>query len=486
MYSYIFLTGIASLAILSAQGPLEAEHEKGLPVYIYTDFGGGSSTDQRQAVSDWQTAIELAGAAWKTTERESLFINDSAKALSPSQAANQLAAAFPYQPTTDTPALHKIVVHVIDPGVGNESYNPRALVWRKDGVIFVGPDNGSLTLACPPGSIAGAWEIDADKMNALTGSDTSVGGTFHGRDLFSLAAYLIADDHAFIEDIATRYETPELRFRFANIQKEAALPPKFVSIATNRWKLASSNFATDAEIFSGAYFLTIVQWPIYSEILPAKSAPKQLFFVDSCQQAIAIVNRRTGNIFIGPDNGVGTAFFAGFDSKDVWITSLNPRLYEEIANIKSNEQIYQRLLQLPPYDKKPVALNLEAQVSHDHAHCKVLEARIWLDAYGNIKTTLTNEQLQSLYNAGFHQVSATLNGVTILLISNASSFAEVPPGQAFIYVGSSGAVGKNPHRSRRYVEVSSNGVTGQFGVDLFSHVERPYTGQSITFQFNIK
>lgn len=483
MYSSILFTGIASLAILSAPGLLEAAHEKTLPVYIYTDFGG-SKTDQHDAVNDWQTAIELAGAAWKTTGREFLFINDSAKALNPSQAANQLAAAFPYQSKASSTALHTIVVHVIDPGVGNESLNPRAIVWRKDGVIFVGPDNGSLTLACPPGSIAGAWEINVDSMNALTGSDTSAGGTFHGRDLFSLAAYLIADDQAFIEDIGTRYENPELKFRLVNIQEDSVFPPKFASVATNRWKLAESEkSATEDELFASAYFLTIVQWPIYSDTLPAKTTPKQLFLMDGSQPIIGIVNRRTGNIFIGPDNGVGTAFFAGFDSKDVWITSLNQRVYEELASIKDNVQIYQKLLQLPPYERKPVALNLEAQISCDHPQNKVLEAKIWLDAYGNIKTTLTNEQLQSLYDAGYHQVSATLNGVTLPLITHASSFADVPPGQAFLYVGSSGAVGKNPQRSKRYVEVSCNGIAGQFGVDLFSNGERPYTGQSITFQF---
>lgn len=480
MYSYIFLIG--AVTFLNIFSPLQAEQEKALPVYIYTDFGGGS-TERNATVNDWQTAIELAGAAWKTTGREFLFINDSAKALSPSQAANQLAAAFPYQSKAEPSPIHTIVVHVIDPGVGNESLNPRALVWRKDGVIFVGPDNGSLTLACPPGSIAGAWEIDADKMNALTGVDTSAGGTFHGRDLFSLAAYLIADGQAFIEDIATRYDSPELKFRLSSIQEEAAAnPPKFASIATNRWTVADRDFITDTELFSTAYFLTIVQWPIYSH-LPDKVTPKQVFIVEGDRAKIAIVNRRTGNIFIGPDNGVGTAFFTGFDSKEVWITSLSQRLYEDIVSIKDNERVYQQLLQLPPYAEKPVTLNLEAQLITDQPQCKVLEAKIWLDAYGNIKTTLTNEQLQDLYETGFQQVSATLNGVTRSLISHAGSFADVPPGQAFIYTGSSGAVGKNPHRSKRYAEVSCNGLAGQFGVDLFSHGERPYSGQSITFQF---
>jgi hypothetical protein len=65
----------------------------------------------------------------------------------------------------------------------------------------------------------------------------------------------------------------------------------------------------------------------------------------------------------------------------------------------------------------------------------------------------------------------------------ANSFADVAPGEAFIYVGSSGAVGPNPQRSRRYIELSCNGNEGVFGADLFiKGTDHPFSGQEITFR----
>ena len=40
----------------------------------------------------------------------------------------------------------------------------------------------------------------------------------------------------------------------------------------------------------------------------------QLFLVEDGNKSdrIAIFNRKTGNLYVGPNNGVGTAFFQGF------------------------------------------------------------------------------------------------------------------------------------------------------------------------------
>lgn len=76
-----------------------------------------------------------------------------------------------------------------------------------------------------------------------------------------------------------------------------------------------------------------------------------------------------------------------------------------------------------------------------------------------------------------------LNGIT-RSVQFDKSFADVSPGTAFIYVGSSGAVGPNPHRTRRYIELSCNGSQGTFGADLFLNGNKlPFNGQEITFQF---
>lgn len=121
-------------------------------IFIYTDFGGGKNLEE--LVSDLQTSGEIASAAWKATQHPALYINDSAVPLNPRQAALRLAATFPYEPRS-ADGIERIVVHVIDPGVGNDqTEEPRALVLRKDGTLFIGPDNGTLSFACPVGSIA--------------------------------------------------------------------------------------------------------------------------------------------------------------------------------------------------------------------------------------------------------------------------------------------------------------------------------------------
>ena len=141
-YFFIF-----SLALLSLFESCRAESD----IYVFTDFAAGIHK-QNQPVGDWQTAIELAGTGWKLTHHPYIFINDGAASLDPAKAGTQLAAAFPYLGTHTSKTIKRLVVHVIDPGVGNTSHHPRSLVLRKDGTLFIGPDNGTLSLACPPDS----------------------------------------------------------------------------------------------------------------------------------------------------------------------------------------------------------------------------------------------------------------------------------------------------------------------------------------------
>jgi S-adenosyl-L-methionine hydrolase (adenosine-forming) len=95
------------------------------------------------------------------------------------QGALVLSRSMPYMP---------VCVHlaVVDPGVGGDR---RALAIRtREGRVFVGPDNGLLTLAAP------AEEVDA--VRSLTNRAyhlDHVSRTFHARDLFApVSAHLAA------------------------------------------------------------------------------------------------------------------------------------------------------------------------------------------------------------------------------------------------------------------------------------------------------
>lgn len=79
-----------------------------------------------------------------------------------------------------------VVLAVVDPGVGSER---RAIaVMTRDGIVFVGPDNGLMSPAvAEAGGVEAAFEISASPWRLEPVSDT-----FHGRDIFSPVAAQIA------------------------------------------------------------------------------------------------------------------------------------------------------------------------------------------------------------------------------------------------------------------------------------------------------
>ncbi len=77
-----------------------------------------------------------------------------------------------------------VFVVVVDPGVGSSR---RALAIETSRYYFVGPDNGVLWLAVKEDGIRRAVELDPAKVGI-----GEVSATFHGRDLFSPAAALLA------------------------------------------------------------------------------------------------------------------------------------------------------------------------------------------------------------------------------------------------------------------------------------------------------
>lgn len=73
-------------------------------------------------------------------------------------------------------------VVVVDPGVGTER---RILLVRRDGQVFLAPDNGVLAGVIGPG--AEVTELDVEAVSLPVRSST-----FHGRDVFSPAAASLA------------------------------------------------------------------------------------------------------------------------------------------------------------------------------------------------------------------------------------------------------------------------------------------------------
>jgi S-adenosylmethionine hydrolase len=87
------------------------------------------------------------------------------------------------------PAVH---LAVVDPGVGT-ARRPLALTSTR-GDALVGPDNGLLLGAAEAlGGLKTAWLLDPSRVRARAGLPVDgVSSTFHGRDLFSPAAALLA------------------------------------------------------------------------------------------------------------------------------------------------------------------------------------------------------------------------------------------------------------------------------------------------------
>ena len=153
---------------------------------------------------------------------------------------------------------------------------------------------------------------------------------------------------------------------------------------------------------------------------------------------------------------------------------------------ENNESAYKTILAQPLCTKRPTELNFlgdeSALTRNKQGWPKALRSRIWIDAYGNIKTTA---QTIILDEAKQHHamVLVELNGIKKHLIF-AKTFSQVPAKTLFIYNGSSAVMGPNPRRSNRYVEISTNGVFGTFAINCFSHNHtKPQSGQEIVISF---
>ena len=95
------------------------------------------------------------------------------------EGALMLARAIPFMPVS-------VHLAVVDPGVGGVR---RAVAIRaRDGRVYVGPDNGLLTLAAPRDQIEAVRHLTNSRYHL-----EHVSRTFHARDVFApVAAHLAA------------------------------------------------------------------------------------------------------------------------------------------------------------------------------------------------------------------------------------------------------------------------------------------------------
>jgi len=476
--------------ILTDQAAIQKMNLLRPKIYLYTDFGGGKNGNE--LLVDLQTSGEISGAAWKGTLQQGIYINDSATPLSPAEAAVRLAKTFPYEEKycfasdVEEISIQTIVVHVVDPGVGNDldkdNPQPRSLILRKDGVLFIGPDNGTLSFVCPPKSIAGCWEIHVDALTALSGNDTKVGGTCEAA--FRIAAGILSP-----WDIGIGYKTLELRNRIPIDQTilEGATALKFERICTERFYY-DATLSNESELFDKAFLLGTVQSSLYPEDqLVALTTSKRLFLPrKTSENLIAIINDRNGNVFIGPNNGLGSSFIKDFSYEDTRVFYLTGEVLGSIVK-ENNNEIAVSIIESQPRFHGPLKeidfFGGPADIIKDEFdHPKRLKAKIWVDLYGNIKTTIPSLILNEAKQL-HASINVEINGIKRPAIF-AETFSQVPSEQLFIYNGSTGTFGPNPHRSKRYVELTSNGVFGKFGIDFFENEgTKPKSGDILWLEF---
>ncbi len=106
-----------------------------------------------------------------------------------------------------------IHVAVIDPGVGSERL-PILVVSKS--AILVGPDNGVLSLAADKLGVNRAYRIDQSMLGI-----EDVSSTFHGRDIFAVAAAELANGRP-PASVGKRLRTIEqLRLREPKVSKNS-------------------------------------------------------------------------------------------------------------------------------------------------------------------------------------------------------------------------------------------------------------------------
>ncbi len=135
------------------------------------------------------------------------------------EAAIKLSHAVRYFPS---PAIH---VAIVDPGVGSPR---RPIIIKTEKAIFVGPDNGILSLAVKEHPLKEIYEITAQVRSS----------TFHGRDIFAPAAARLSRGES-PESMGKRIEEfhelvlPEPAMEKDRIRGEVIIIDRFGNAITN-------------------------------------------------------------------------------------------------------------------------------------------------------------------------------------------------------------------------------------------------------------
>ncbi len=123
-----------------------------------------------------------------------------------------------------------IFLAIVDPGVGTERV-PLIIVTNKH--IFIGPDNGLLSLVSKQEGILGIYEIDLEKLPTK-----KISSTFHGRDVFAVAAAILSLGFK-VDSISKpitqikQIEFPEPKRLGSSIEGEVVYIDDFGNVITN-------------------------------------------------------------------------------------------------------------------------------------------------------------------------------------------------------------------------------------------------------------
>ena len=135
-------------------------------IYLFTDFGY-----QGPYVGEIQALLKR-----KLTHQQTTNLMHDAPRFNPRASAYLLAALAQHFEYGD------ICMAVVDPGVGNPD---RKVVWLEvDGVNYIGPDNGLLSMVARRGE-----DVHCSEVTWRPGSMSS---SFHGRDLFAPVTVKVA------------------------------------------------------------------------------------------------------------------------------------------------------------------------------------------------------------------------------------------------------------------------------------------------------
>ena len=178
---------------------------------------------------------------------------------------------------------------VVDPGVGSAR---RAVALRSHGDrVFVGPDNGLLTLATEAdGGVAEAYELTNEDLWLRPRS-----ATFHGRDVFAPVAARVADGmplHAVGRPLhATgliRPPLPELRATATGVVATAMLVDRFGNVALNldAQRLREAGLGESIEVLTGGERYHAQLAVTFSSVRPSDI----VVLIDSYGQAALAVN----------------------------------------------------------------------------------------------------------------------------------------------------------------------------------------------------